>query len=104
VRRNGTAAQLFDLMLDLDQSIELRHREPGAEGQLLGLELVVDERVQVARVVGQRVAVGALIEPQNAGLPQVLGGLKFIGREGSGAGEGLEAAELDQPVSGVTPE
>jgi hypothetical protein len=51
-------------MLDLDQSIELRHREPGAEGQLLGLELVVDERVQVARVVGQRVAVVALIEPR----------------------------------------
>ena len=68
--------QLPDGVLRRDDAIQLRHRHAGSDGQLLGAQLVVHERVEPSRVPLANVVGVALVDPQHALLPQSAAQLK----------------------------
>ncbi len=58
--------ELLDLFLGLDDAVHFRHMDAGRQGALLGDDLVIDDRVQVALVVLQHVVRVAPVDTHDA--------------------------------------
>ena len=60
------ALELTDALLGINDAVHVRHLDAGVQGQLLGADLVVHQRVQAPVVVGQHIVAVALVDAHHA--------------------------------------